>query len=139
MLKLLVIYGPNLNLLGLRSAHLGQRLTLDKLNRALRRHVRGPDTELKIHQTQDEARASVIVQRQRNRVDGILLVPGPWQYQGHVLRDTLELIKKPVVIAAFETISDSVFQNFRQVTDSDLQKACINALKLLESITEPDK
>ena len=39
-MKILVLQGPNLNLLGVKSSKIYQRLTLDKLNRAIRLHVR---------------------------------------------------------------------------------------------------
>ena len=39
-MKILVLYGPNLNLLGWMSRNTGSRLTLDRLNRSLRRKAR---------------------------------------------------------------------------------------------------
>jgi 3-dehydroquinate dehydratase len=74
------------------------RLTLDKLNRALRRQARESVVELKIFQTQSEAEASKLVQRLRNKVAGVLLVPGVWTSTGHLLRETLAIAKLPVAL-----------------------------------------
>ena len=50
-MNILILQGPNLNLLGLKSAPTGDRLTLDKLNKALRKHVHRQETTLKFLQT----------------------------------------------------------------------------------------
>ena len=97
-MRILVLYGPNLNLLGLVSRAAGGRLTLDKLNRALRRQAAGLSVELHIAQLQDEAAASKLVQRQRRKVAGILLIPGIWARTGQLLRETLTLVGLPVAV-----------------------------------------
>ena len=77
-MKILVLQGPNLNLLGVKSAQQGERLTLDKLNKALRKHVRNTAVELKILQTHKEYIALNFIQRNRNQADGLLLIPMSW-------------------------------------------------------------
>jgi len=101
-MKILVIYGPNLNLLGVVSRRTGTRLTLDKLNRALRRRAGQLDVELKIFQTQSESGASKIIQRQRNIVMGIFLVPGIWARVGYLLRETMEITGLPLAVFHLE-------------------------------------
>ncbi|MFB0516845.1 MAG: type II 3-dehydroquinate dehydratase [Candidatus Neomarinimicrobiota bacterium] len=102
MMRILVLYGPNLNLLGLVSAHTGTRLTLDKLNRVLRRRAGKLDVELKFFQTQSESDASKIIQRQRNNVEGLLLIPGRWAQTGHLLRETVEITRLPLAVFHLE-------------------------------------
>ena len=98
-MKILVLYGPNLNLLGWMSRNTGSRLTLDRLNRSLRRKARELDVELKILQTQSESDASKLLQGQRNKVAGVLLVPGIWADTGRLLQETLAITGLP--LAAF--------------------------------------
>ena len=50
-MNILVLHGPNLNLIGSISANIGQRITLDKINTGLRRHVRNSEINLKIMQS----------------------------------------------------------------------------------------
>ena len=100
-MQILVLYGPNLNLLGLVSRG-DARLTLDKLNRALRRKAQDLGVELKILQKQSEAEASKIIQRQRNRVDGILLVPGIWARTGHLIGETVAIARLPLAVFHLE-------------------------------------
>ncbi len=97
-MQILVLYGPNLNLLGLVSRGTGARLSLDKLDRALRRRAHDLGVELKIFQKQSEAEASKIIQRQRNKVDGLLLVPGIWARTGHLIRETAAITSLPLAV-----------------------------------------
>ncbi len=102
-MQILVLYGPNLNLLGLVSRG-AVRLTLDKLNRALRRKAQELGVELKIFQNQSEAEASKIIQRQRNRVEGIFLVPGIWAMTGHLIRETAAITRLPLAVFHLEPV-----------------------------------
>ena len=54
MMTILILQGPNLNLLGKKSAEIGDSITLNKLNRAIRLHVRNTKIKLKIIQTHKE-------------------------------------------------------------------------------------
>ena len=100
-MQILVLYGPNLNLLGLVSRG-AVRLTLDKLNRALRRKAQELGVDLKIFQNQSKAEASKIIQRQRNRVEGIFLVPGIWAMTGHLIRETAAITRLPLAVFHLE-------------------------------------
>ena len=48
-MTILILYGPNLNLVGLKSATVGEKLTLDKINRAIRLHVRKNTIKKKLY------------------------------------------------------------------------------------------
>jgi 3-dehydroquinate dehydratase-2 len=89
--NILIIHGPNMNLLGHRKIEANPNITLDKLNRILRKVAKRQEVNVNIFQTNEEARAATIVQRQRNKICGLLLFPGPWQKSGYVLKDTLSL------------------------------------------------
>ena len=48
MKKLLIIHGPNMNLIGLRSAKDGSRITIDRIDRVIRRKAKEFNFDLKI-------------------------------------------------------------------------------------------
>ncbi|UCH62255.1 MAG: type II 3-dehydroquinate dehydratase [Fidelibacterota bacterium] len=102
-MQILVLYGPNLNLLGLVSRG-DTRLTLDRLNQALRRKAQDLGVELKIFQKQGDAEASKIIQRQRNRVEGVLLIPGIWARTGHLIRETAAVAHLPLAVFHLEPL-----------------------------------
>jgi len=117
-MQLLIVYGPNLNLLGWVSRNTGTRLTLDKLNRELRRRSRELGSELKIFQYQSESQASKLIQRQRNQVDGLVLVPGIWAAAGHLIRETVVITRLPLAVFHLEPVNgpwnyqkDSLFRD----------------------------
>jgi len=96
-MNILIIQGPNLNLIGVKSAKRGKRITLDKINRAIRRYVREKDIELKIYQTHSVEKVITLLQRNRNWADGIIMAPGVWSTYEAVITDTLQLIEVPTI------------------------------------------
>ena len=65
--NVLIIHGPNMDLLGHRKIEANPNITLDKLNRNLRKVAKSLDMKVKIIQTNDETRAATTIQRQRNK------------------------------------------------------------------------
>ncbi len=96
-MKILVIHGPNMSLLGKVSVNTKTRLTLDKLNRYLRREAQTLGVDLKIYQLCDEARILKTVSRNRNEVAGILINPGSLSRTVYSLLELLAIIKIPTV------------------------------------------
>ena len=62
-MKILILHGPNMNLIGLRSFHNAQCITLDKINRNLKIRTRNTNIKLKILQTHNEAKAVSFLHR----------------------------------------------------------------------------
>ena len=96
-MNILIIQGPNLNLIGVKSAKRGKHLTLDKINKGIRRYIREKDITVKIYQTHSIEKAVTLLQRNRNWTDGIIIAPGVWSTYEVILVDTLELIEVPTV------------------------------------------
>ena len=92
-MKLLVLHGPNMNLFGIRSVQKNENITLDKINRHIRRYIRDKNIEIKIIQTHSEVKAVSYIQNNRNNFDGLILTPGPWNESGYILQDLLQLIQ----------------------------------------------
>ena len=96
-MNILIIQGPNLNLIGVKSAKRGKRITLDKINRAIRRYVRDKEIELKIYQTHSVEKVITLLQRNRNWADGIIIAPGAWSTYEMVIADTIRLLDVPTI------------------------------------------
>ena len=119
---ILIIHGPNMNLLGHRKIEANPNITLDKLNRNLRKVAKSLNMKVKIIQTDDESRAVTALQRQRNKASGILFFPGPWQKSGYVLQDTLKLLSTPFVTVSVGEKAE-VLQGLYNIYEADLYKA----------------
>ena len=100
-MNILVLQGPNLNLLGLKSSHSNHKLTLDKLNRALRLHVRNTNNNLKFLQTHKEFQAINFLQRNRNWANALLFIPNSWAKNNYIILETINLIKLKTALVFF--------------------------------------
>ena len=132
--KILVIHGPNMNLLGCRKKEEGRRITLDKLNRHIRKEAKKLGLSLIIIQTNDESRAVNHLQRKRTKIKGILLLPGPWQKSGYVIKDTLDILSIPYITVSIGENVD-ILNGVKNINKSDIYKSAEKALtELVELI-----
>ena len=140
-MNILFLQGPNLNLLGVKSSHLEEKLTLDKLNREVRRNSEKFDLKLKFLQTHKEFQAINFLQRNRNWANGIILIPTSWAYNNFTLLETIKLINLKTISVYFNndyslgpSMSKSILKsaNIKSIIGNPL-KACSEALKLVSS------
>lgn len=123
-MNILILQGPNLNLLGKKSSLIGQRVTLDKVNKAIRFHVRNKDIDHKIFQTHYIEKMITTIQRQRNWAHGIILAPMSWARYEWTLRETLAVVGLPVV----QVFLDETFSFGTMPGDSILTDVCIDTV-----------
>ena len=90
-MNILILHGPNLNMLGVKSSTNNETLTLDKLNKKLRLHVRNSNIKLKIIQTHKEYIALNFIQRNRNKADGLIIIPTSWAKYNQTILETIIL------------------------------------------------
>ena len=98
-MNILIVQGPNLNLIGLRSAKSGDQITLDKINRNLRKQAnkRPEDLTVKILQTHKIEKAMTTIHRNRRWANGIILAPMAWARYEYALRDCLDTVAIPTI------------------------------------------
>ena len=94
-MNILILQGPNLNLLGLQSSKVKGTLTLSKLNKSLKIYFKEKNITFKTYQTHKQFQAVNILQRNRNWADGILFIPTSWARYEYTLLDTITLINIP--------------------------------------------
>ena len=103
-MNILILQGPNLNLLGLKSSKNNDRLTLDKLNKGIRKFSNTKDINLKILQTHKQFQAINFLQRNRNWSDGILFIPTSWARTDHTILETIKLINIKTSVVYFDDV-----------------------------------
>tara|TARA_B100001996_G_scaffold360077_1_gene325845 strand:+ start:325 stop:750 length:426 start_codon:yes stop_codon:yes gene_type:complete len=101
-MTILILQGPNLNLLGLKSSTIGDKLTLDRFNKAIRLHIRNKKIKLKIVQTHKEYIALNFIQRNRNIANGLIVIPTSWAKYNQTLLETINLSNLPTASIYFE-------------------------------------
>ena len=94
---ILLLHGPNLNLLGTRQPEIYGSMTLDEINDAAREYVRRYDTELRVEQSNHEGALIDILHVARNWADGVVFNPGAYTHTSIALRDAVSAVGLPVV------------------------------------------
>ena len=90
MIKILVIHGPNLNLLGKREPQIYGRVTLEQINRMLKNAAEKRRVSLVIKQSNLEGRiVDFIQQAKKNKFQGILINPAAYTHTSVALRDAI--------------------------------------------------
>ena len=129
-MKLLVLHGPNMNLIGIRSSKRGDRITLNKINTHIRKFIRDLNIEIKIMQTHNEVKAVSYLHRNRNKFDGIILIPGVWENSGYLLKETLEIISINYVLIYLEEGNKNVnlFKTKKYFSNKNILKSFEEAI-----------
>lgn len=96
-MKILVLNGPNLNMLGRRSVKHYGVLTLIDIKKLLLNLAQELEVKLVFFQSNHEGALVDAIQKYRGKVDGIMINPGALTHYGYSLRDALEDAKVPVV------------------------------------------
>jgi 3-dehydroquinate dehydratase-2 len=96
-MKILVVHGPNLNLLGKRIKEIYGDKTLEEINRLLRQLATELGVELVTFQSNSEGALIDFIQKESAAANGIIINPGALTHYGFSLRDALTDANLPVV------------------------------------------
>jgi len=89
-------------MLGVKSSTNNETLTLDKLNKKLRLHVRNSNIKLKIIQTHKEYIALNFIQRNRNKANGLIIIPTSWAKYNQTILETIVLSNMKTATVYFD-------------------------------------
>lgn len=125
-MKLLILNGPNLNLLGIREPSIYGRETFADLCERIRAHAAARDIEVRLVQSNHEGDlVDAIQQAYFDGLDGIVLNPGAYTHTSIALLDALKGVGLPAIEVH---ISDpDTREEFRHV--SYVRAACLATIK----------
>ena len=95
--KILVINGPNLNLLGEREQSQYGSITFEKLKENCLDKAKELNTNLEFIQSNIEGEIVTLIQEAKNKFDGIIINAAGFTHTSVAIRDALEIFKKPII------------------------------------------
>ncbi len=112
-MKVLVLHGPNLNLLGTRQPEIYGSTTLAQIDHLL--EVRGGELGVEVTATQSNSEGILVdaIQEAREAVSGILINPGGYSHTSVAIRDALLAVGIPAV--EIHLSNPSAREEFRHV------------------------
>lgn len=120
----LVIHGPNLNLLGEREPEVYGRTTLAELNQMLIQKAQQLDVALKFLQSNTEGKIIDFIHEQRHWAHGIIINPGALTHYSYSLRDAIAAVTKPTIEVHLSDIHKR--EPFRQI--SVIREICVDQI-----------
>jgi 3-dehydroquinate dehydratase II len=95
--KILILHGPNLNLLGFREPDVYGKKPLDEIDADIKAAAEKLDVEIRILQSNSEGVLIDTIQEHRRWADAIIINPGGLTHYSVALRDALASVRLPIV------------------------------------------
>ena len=114
MAKVLVLHGPNINLLGEREPDTYGRESFDSLNNRIREFGKSLGLDVEITQSNVEGEIVNAIQCARNNVEAVVINPGAYTHYSIAIRDALVALHVPKVEVHLSNIHSR--EHFRKTT-----------------------
>ena len=124
-MKILILNGPNLNLLGLREPDIYGRKTYADLKAYIAAVCRDEDIGFEIRQSNHEGDLVDMIQEAYGVFDALVINPAAYTHTSIAILDALKAVSIPAVEVHLSDISER--EQFRHVSDAGL--ACIKTFK----------
>ena len=97
MVKVLIIHGPNLNLLGKRERSVYGDTSLDKINEVAVSHGSDIGLEVDIFQSNSEGDIIDAIHAAQDMYEGVVINPGAFTHSSYAIRDAIAAVDIPFV------------------------------------------
>lgn len=124
MKKILVINGPNLNLLGERETSLYGEVTLLQIMEMIESEAAGMGAEVEFFQSNHEGGIIDRVQEARGKCDGIIINPGAFTHYSYAIMDAI----KAVSVKAVEVHITNIYAREEYRHKSVIAPACVGQI-----------
>ena len=124
-MKILILNGPNINMLGIREPDIYGKKTYTSLVSDIEEHARQKGIDVRVYQSNHEGDLIDEIQRAwRENYDGIIINPGAFTHYSYALRDALASVPIPAVEVHLSNIHQREEFRHRSVTAA----ACIGQI-----------
>ena len=97
MKRLMILNGPNLNLLGVREPHIYGTTTLSQVRESCEQHAAQLGLELSFHQSNHEGELVDWIQSARQTADAIIINPAGYSFTSIAILDAIKAFEGPVI------------------------------------------
>ncbi len=112
MKHILVIHGPNLNLLGRREIDIYGKVTLAEINETIKQKAKELDCQVKIKQSNSEGEMVSFIGEAKDWVDALIINPAAYTHTSVAIRDAILAVGIPAVEVHLSNIYQR--EGFRQ-------------------------
>ena len=123
-MKILVINGPNLNMLGIREPDIYGRETYASLIEKISNHCKGKNIDVEFYQSNHEGDLVDKIQAAYGNADGIVINPGAYTHTSVAILDAVKAVSIPTVEVHISEVDKR--EEFRQV--SYIRLACVKTV-----------
>jgi len=95
--KVIIINGPNLNLLGQREQSQYGSISFEQLKKNCLEKAKELDIELEFTQSNIEGEIVNFIQEAKKKIDGIIINAAGFTHTSVAIRDALDIFKKPII------------------------------------------
>lgn len=123
-MKIRVINGPNINMLGIREPDIYGKTTYDDLVMMIKEHAGKTGLEVEVMQSNHEGDLVDMIQDSYKKIDGIVINPGAYTHTSVAILDALKAVCIPAVEVHISKVDER--EDFRQI--SYIRKACVKTI-----------
>lgn len=113
-MRILVINGPNLNMLGIREKHLYGDKTYKALVKLIKENAKLRKIKVDCYQSNYEGDIVTEIQKAYNKYDGIVINPGAYTHTSVAILDALKSVNIPTVEVHITDVDNR--EDFRQIS-----------------------
>ena len=123
-MKILVINGPNINMLGIREKNIYGTETYEQLTMRCQNCGKELNVEVECYQSNHEGDLVDKIQQAYGKVDGIVMNPGAYTHTSIALLDALKAVSIPTIEVHISKVEER--ESFRQI--SYIRQACVKTI-----------
>ncbi|MCR4911045.1 MAG: type II 3-dehydroquinate dehydratase [Bacilli bacterium] len=113
-MKLLVLNGPNLNMLGIREKDIYGSKTYADLEKMIFDHAKEKGVEIEVKQSNCEGKLVTFIQEAYQKVDGIIINPAAYTHTSIAILDALKAVSIPFIEVHISDVSSR--EEFRKIS-----------------------
>ncbi len=121
-MKIIVINGPNLNMLGVREPEIYGKMTLEEMNEIIQKEAEPLGINLEFYQSNHEGDLIDVIQQCYHRIDGIIINPGAYSHYSYAIRDAISSVHIPTIEVHLSDISSREYFRRTSVIEDVAEK-----------------